>query len=193
MPAPSAACSRSQSRSPSAAIIGCASAISFSGLVQTHQVSDERVQVAIFSCIAGIKTAGLDGVRPFHPQPQILLIVWSAPEAIVVRLIKCVRSGPKRPLQAFPRWCGSSCRHSSQNFAPASTFGDTQPGSSAPAPSAQIFLRLHDHRQQHLACCVPQYARTVRHSSYLVRLDPHFVPSIRDEVGLARSCGTQKL
>src|SRR6266545_25255 len=57
---------------------------------------------ASLSCIAGISEPGLMASGSFIQRRRFAIVFSAAPEAIVLRLMKWARSGPKRPFAAVP-------------------------------------------------------------------------------------------
>ena len=55
------------------------------------------------SCMAGISEPGLIASGSFNHTRRFSGVFSAAPDAIVARLIKCVRSGPNRPFATVPR------------------------------------------------------------------------------------------
>src|SRR6516162_11238617 len=71
-------------------------------LSQRLHVTHDRIQVRIAQLHSGHQRARFDRTGVLNPKTKTVASVLTAPAAIVARLIKCVRIGPKRPFAAVP-------------------------------------------------------------------------------------------
>jgi hypothetical protein len=109
--------------------------------------------------MAGISDPGLIALGFWIQRRRLSWVFSAAPAAIVARLIKCVRSGPKRPFAGVPATAWQFMQALLSNTrrpasAPSSSTAGfcwerTQAAKSA-GPSTET-------RRSIFACCVPQY------------------------------------
>ena len=81
---------------------GHALLLSGNGLVKLCEIGGDDVEVVIVQMHSRHQRAGLHGVWIVDPLAQIFGCVRDGPEAMVSRLARCVRSGPKRPVATVP-------------------------------------------------------------------------------------------
>ena len=136
-----------------------------------------------------MSAAGLDGVGILESTAADSRACWSAtPEAMVSRLIRCVRSGPKRPLAA-------RAGHGVAVDAGGRLEDLTSLGHGLTRdrrlllflnPAIEFSARLHVHAQQHLGVLGSAVLRALPQvEPGLVRVDPRLVRAVRNQVGLA--------
>ena len=65
-------------------------------------ITHDRIQIRVAQLHGRHQRAGLDRVWVLNPKTKVFGVFSAAPEAMVARLIKCVRSGPKRPFAGVP-------------------------------------------------------------------------------------------
>ena len=154
---------------------------------QSHEIRCKRVQIVIVSCIAGINEPGLIESGFCIQARRFSRVFGAAPEAMVSRLIRCVRSGPKLPVRHGS--CDGVAVHAGGSFEDTAAF---RHGIIIHRrlllllnPSAELFRRIDINAQKHLGMLdAAILSALAKINSGLLRIDPGVIRVVRNQVRL---------